>query len=305
MTVETEQTPQALARHLLQLVHGGAMAGADADTARDLAHRLTAPARVVVLTRGREAASLAEVTVAALHLPGLEPAGTTLPDDPAALAAVLARLSTEADILLWCSDHFGATEAAAWAQVPDWLKDHSLLVALPGTSTTALAAMREAAQHDFARFVAPSGGSDCSALRDAVQALAGAGRGALVDAADVLLLRAALPAARHGAQPAPAEPPLRNQHCADLAHYLSQRGAELLPLATNPRAVLDNCLAACEAVAESLSGTPEADRALAEDVTDAADRMLLIAMEDGPAAAADAVAVLLQLRRDFACRAAA
>ncbi|TMV15493.1 hypothetical protein [Arenibacterium halophilum] len=308
MTIEPTLVPEPadVARHLQTLADNGTMTAADAESAHGLAYRLTAPARVAILTQGQEDAVFAAAAMAALRSPDLDLACMTLPEDPAGLMAALTRLGATTDIILWCARRFDAPESRAWAQVPDPLKDHSLLVAPPGTPKDALALMQLDAQHDFARFIAVAEGFDFTALSHAVRTLVAAGRGALVDAADVLLLRAALPSPTAGDPvAAPDSPVRRNQHFTDLAEYLAQRGAELLPLATNPRAVLDNCLAACEAVAESLNAGAESDAALADDVTDAADRMLLIAMEDGPAAAADAVAILLQLRRDFECRAAA
>jgi hypothetical protein len=308
-----ETDARAMAAHLGALVASGALAGPDADTARDLAARLVAPVRVALLAR--QGAPQAQQLRTALRAPALALHDAALPDDRGALCRALSRLSDSADIAIWYGAGFGPAEAAAWAQVPDRLKDHSLLAIAPDIAARDKTAMQGTAGADFAQVIDLAHGPE--PLRDAVLALARAGRDALVDAADVLLLRAAMPALLTPSNPATPEPdtprptdtpaagaqPPGAVHCADLAVYLAQRGADLLPLAARPRAVLDSCLAACEAVAESLVSTPEADPALVADATDAADRILLIAMEDGAGAAADAVAILLQLRRDYECRA--
>lgn len=166
--------------------------------------------------------------------------------------------------------------------------------------------------------------SGVAALRQAILDLAATGRRAWEDAALLLLDRFG----RHGGRAkARAEPEPQpevaaptgadssgEERSSSLARGLRYIDACARDIDTGDggraaaRLVLDHCLETCEAVAELIAASsgPGADHArFQDDVALAADKMLLIAMEDGPAAAADSVTILLQIRRELELRQAA
>ncbi len=170
--------------------------------------------------------------------------------------------------------------------------------------------------------------SGIAALRNALLNLAETGRSAWEDAALLLLgrfngtLAPQLP--EPGAQAAktpnsvpapqavpPESVPAPDDPVASCLEYIETRSAELSVADGDneaARVVLDHCLETCEQIAANLAGATGSGSdfpKFQDDIALAADKMLLIAMEDGIGAAADSVTILLQIRRELEIRQAA
>ncbi|RBO51752.1 hypothetical protein DSD19_18260 [Rhodovulum sp. BSW8] len=267
------------------------------------------------------------------------------------------------DIVLWTSQSFEAPESAAWARVPESLKDHSFLVL-----TKADLLIREAVLHDRLDRLRPlvgvefhalfplattealaadrgpvpcmpaeHGPSGAKALFAALERMLRQGLDADRDLAETFLHRYgshgrfAGPGPRRG-QPATGTPspsprpeppsppgptpsdaaPTRRSAGAD-DRTLCERGlavlaraAAALPERVERRDGIAGVLAICADTALGLTDLlgevrdvcPDLD----EDILDASEMLQLLAVEDDPAAAADAVTLLLQLRRGFETR---
>lgn len=280
-------------------------------------------------------------------LAGMEFVDVPFPADPRRQAALVGWALGQADVVIWCTQDFGAQEAPYWAGVPDQLKDHSFLVLTRaralmrrGEIDEAFSALKQVAEEEFhSLFVVETAPvracldrgaavdaetdaqSGVAALRRALLELAQAGQRAWEDAALLLLDRFGRQAAE-GTEvvtepaetpdaPPPKPAPAGETLWSEGLRLIDTRAADIAVkegTAEEVRAVLDHCLETCEEVAELVSDAaghgPDFLR-FKDDVTLAADKMLLIAMEDGAAAAADSVTILLQLRREFELRQAA
>lgn len=203
---------------------------------------------------------------------------------------------------------------------------HSLL---PIATSQALAATGT----DPAEHAASGARALCTTLRRMVAQ----GRGAALDAA-TLFLRAhetarpvpaadptggvalaaaneALPMTQADARPAPAMAPvtdagteaatLSRRALAVLDHRAADFPAELGDEENGIAALLDLCTQTADALHALVNEHETVPDDLTEDVLEAAEMMVLLALEDDEAAAADAVTLLLQLRRGFETRLAA
>jgi hypothetical protein len=281
------------------------------------------------------------------------------------------------DIVLWCTNAFGADEAAFWATVPDHLKDHSFLVLTKadqlirlGVLLDRLEDLRDVVEAEFhsllpiATYQALAAQSDAQpdpvmhaasgaqALFDSLQGLIDQGRRADLDTAELFVHKyedaaevatmpvppvpaspvppspAPAPIEPSGpgqpmssaVQPGPAEesataapqPPLgKNAEISEKAmHILDSRTADMpAALAPDDREGISALLSLCGQTAEALTElVMEGDgicEDLSEDVLEASEMMVLLTLEDDENAAADAVTLLLQLRRGFEARLAA
>lgn len=281
----------------------------------------------------------------ALH--GLQFVDVPVPSQPDRQAAAVRWALARADIVIWCTGDFDASEASYWTGVPDHLKDHSFLVLTraqsliqSGEMDARLQALQEIARSEFHSLYPVETGevaqmlaagqpvtaeadaqSGVAGLRRALIGLAETGRHAWEDAALLLLDRFGAAEATAPACPAPAPedppaapaaPPARGDDAlAETLRYIDTRAAEMTPGegdADAARLILDHCLETCETVASQLADAPPAGQdfpKFQDDIAGAADKMLLIAMEDGPGPAADAVTILLQIRRELEIRLAA
>ena len=100
---------------------------------------------------------------------------------------------------------------------------------------------------------------------------------------------------------------------ADAVRFLKRRGDNLSETAAalgegNAKGLVDQCVNAVEYLVDLFSqddsGCPSAD-AFIDELAEAADMMVLMQLEDGDGAAADAATLLLQLRRDMEMKLAA
>lgn len=116
------------------------------------------------------------------------------------------------------------------------------------------------------------------------------------------------------AKSAPASAPIKNTKLfAESVHFLKRRGEGLAQTvselgAGNVNAVVLQCVNAVEHLVDTFSQDEsgcEAADAFIDDLSEAADMMVLMQAEAGDAPAADAVTLLLQLRRDMEMQLAA
>jgi energy-coupling factor transporter ATP-binding protein EcfA2 len=245
---------------------------------------------------------------------------------------------SRADVVVWCSQEFGAAERWLWSSMPDRLKDHGFLVLTKadelirsGALSGRIAELEDIVAEEFHSLVpvatlqglaalCGSGGVDKDALAaSGAEALISAllshvdqGRRADLDAALLFLNRfgkGAMPVDASGdpsespAAPTPvasSAPPKPDTDAVIAAiDILRGCGESLLQQvneAAEPEAVLEGCAQAAQAVADMLEPGP-AD--LREEALEVSDRLVLLGLERTEAAAADAVTLLLQLRREL------
>lgn len=241
-----------------------------------------------------------------------------------------------ADVVLWCTERFGPQEAKIWAEAPDALKDHSFLVltkadlsASLGDLATRIAALQPIVEEEFHSLfpVATShvqklleqsvpvtdsdlAASGVKALADALQSVVASGQRADLDSALLFLERHGL---LDGAAPEPpvAEPPaqsidqklpFKKARDAIMARALDLAEMSFDDHESDLSGVLDLCGTISEELTDILrdaeSDVPEVApwcRAFEE----ASDKIMLMALENDTRSAADAVTILLQMRRDL------
>jgi hypothetical protein len=256
-----------------------------------------------------------------------------LEEDAAAAAAALAWACRRADMLLWCVTELAGPDAALWPRLPETLQDHAFLAitgpaadgAAPGRGRAAQAACHFREVRDL------SPGADAAdriaRLRSALLAHLSAARREDLEGALVFLdqhltpdLRARIDRADPGsaaagdAGPPPAGDADRGGRAdagggaggARIVALLAERAAALEPLcaegALAPSAALEGC---AEALQDAALHAEAEGEALGNLVAEAEELMLLLRLEATPGAASDAVALLLQVRRECEALAAA
>lgn len=292
-----------LAERLAAALSTGLPEASVADAKRLLA-RLSAPVRAAVIGPPRSGK-----TDLARLLSGLDDlAVEVMPLDADMSAQPLGPRLAAADIVLWCARDFGPGDAALWGSVPDPLKDHSFLVIthadvlaaegrLPQT-LTAIGARAADEFHSIFPLVTP---------RAAAAAEAGDGEAlkASGGAALLLALRRQIALGREADRDLalllldrhPTDPVGRvsaTDNWIALQPVLDSGRSRIATAGTDPAALL---AAACE-TAQELAGTAATltPDPLAEEILGVADTMLLLQMEGGPGPAADAIALLVQVR---------
>lgn len=270
----------------------------------------------------------------------LEIVADETPDDQ---LAAMGWAAGRTDIAIWCSGAFDEAEADLWRRAPELLQDNALLVLTQSRTPAANGDFRRCFAVDTAAArenLLPEG---AAALIDEVRRLGALGRQACVDHALLFLsryesrragkpARPAAPAAPAAPSksplvmaPAPARPPSRPRPGssrplpmrADVPRqaldYLRLRAHDLsdaLPkFGPAPgTGVLGHCLETMEQLIERVSAPEDMDVDSAdveELVLETADVIMLLQSETGEAPAADAVTLLLQLRRELEARLAA
>lgn len=263
-----------------------------------------------------------------------------LEGDTDSAAAALAWACRRADMLLWCAPGLDGPDAALWPRLPEALQDHAFL-AITGTpaggATQGRWSAARAACH-FREIRALSPGADeadrIARLRSALLTHLSAARREDLEGALVFLdqhlspdLRAQLdrpaPAAEAdtggaggegaggatpGGETKPGARPTgpASGMAAGIVALLAERVAALEPLCAEdpiaPSAALQGC---AEALEEAAARAGAEGGALGNLLAEAGEMMLLLRLEATQAAVSDAVALLLQVRRECEARAAA
>ncbi len=240
-----------------------------------------------------------------------------------------------ADIVLWCTQGFAEEEATIWSEAPDHLKDHSFMV-LTKADVLAERGVLQERIHDLQRVVseefhslfpvaarqlqvgcksgtpaAPEqyAASGIQALADAVSCSITQGRRADMDSAMLFV-------ERHGlVRKAPPDPSVPVADAAQSVQMpfkgaydaIMQRAFDLAELSFDEStgdmsAVLELCGTISEELVEIMRGTGLGKAQWAEwsdQFEEASDKIMLMTMENDTRSAADAVTILLQLRRDM------
>ena len=258
-----------------------------------------------------------------------------------------------ADIVLWCTQSFDATEQALWNAAPDALKDHSFLVLtkadqllMKGALPDRIARLQDVVAEEFYSLfpvatlqAITARGSDAppdndlwdasggKALMDTILRLVDNGRTADTDNARMFLNRYAtvLPqvtsaaASSNPGKPAAAAPPESGQkpgkeigpdtkqvlskalaflqtRANTLANALDQQGPDKQGF------VLDHCLETANTLTDMMANIDLSDPVvmdIQDDVMECTDMILLFHLEKTDDAAADAVTLLLQLKKEM------
>lgn len=255
-----------------------------------------------------------------------------------------------ADIVLWCTQTFDATEQALWGSAHEALKDHSFLVLtkadqllMKGTLPDRIAQLQNVVAEEFYSLfpvatlqAITARGSDGTpdkdmwdasggkALMDAMLRLVDTGRTADTDNARMFLNRYAT-AVPKVTRPAPVAKPAAPKPAAPLAgkntgkeqdtkevfskalEFLQSRATTLINTLDdqgpdNQVFVLDHCLETANTLTEMMMGIEMSDPLVVDiqdDVLECTDMMLLFQLEKTEDAAADAVTLLLQLKKEM------
>lgn len=291
-----------------------------------LIQRLTEPARVAIIGRlGSGKSTLAALLAQQTDLPALKLSELTL----VAGLAELSGSATPANIVLWCCQEVDTAELTAWSRLPSVIKDHSFLIltkadllAADGRLFPLLDALENLVAEDFhslfplatlqaitaseAKDQAAFRASGAAGLVGALQHLLRLDRGAFRDSASVFLQRYE----KSGpllVQPAKPASPVSGATWAKPAAYLQDRAKDLwqaqnLPIDIKIATLLDHCCETADGLATLVgewAGLSAEDTARAGEILGIADTTVLLRLEGSAGAAADAIALLLQLRRDF------
>lgn len=237
------------------------------------------------------------------------------------LLAALNWVVRRCDMMLWCTRDFSEPERLAWATVPDRLRDHTFLVPQLPRGALFPNHVRDEVAGLLPLHREPGPQDGAARLRETVLAHVDRGRAEDFDGALLFLERfravlspddeALVPvrAGRRAGAAAPRSRPVVLPTAAPLspAFEILRAAAEGLSVRSDqsgpcwPQAILEHCVA----TVESLPPVPPAEDALSDLIAGASDLMLLLRLEGDPAAAADAVSLLVQIRRAVELRLAA
>lgn len=257
-----------------------------------------------------------------------------MPADMRAAEAVTARALDQADIVLWCTIHFSDDEARLWALATDALKDHSFLIltqadrlAVTGELQDRLGALQAVAAEEFHSLLPTTtaalrtqaiadqpaepeafAAAGLKALVESVKAMVSAGQRADLDSALLLLERHGLidgdlPLQTPDPKDVPASPEFKSAQ-----ETLVERAFDLAEMGFDEADDdMSEILELCGTISEELVDAIEAEAAqyphLApwrDSFQDGSDKVMLMALENDTRSAADAVTILLQMRRDLA-----
>jgi energy-coupling factor transporter ATP-binding protein EcfA2 len=252
-------------------------------------------------------------------------------DEPNAIRAALAF----ADIVLWCTQDFDGQEAGIWSGASDHLKDHSFMV-LTKADVLAERGILQERIHDLAKIVseefhslfpvaagqvldslkrgapvAPEhlAASGLKALQNAVSCSVTQGQRADMDSAMLFVERHGLVGKSPADPPAPPSDPRQPVPTPfrDAYDAIMRRAFDLAELSFDEsHGDISEVLALCGTISEELvditrgTGSDKARWAeWSDQFEEASDKIMLMTMENDTRSAADAVTILLQLRRDM------
>jgi len=217
----------------------------------------------------------------------------------------------QADILVWAAEAPGADDAALWVGLPDAVRDHAFLACAADP-----AALPAAAAETFLRCCRVSGTAGAAQLRAEVLAHVSAARREDIERALMLLdedpCAPLAPDAPRTEPAAPAPPaPLAlpgddaGPRAGDIVRLLAARAEALAAADRRVDGGVDggrDARALLELASETLEDCAAlAEGSCAEDiVAEACEVMLLLGLEATPAARTDALALLVQVRRECA-----
>lgn len=240
-----------------------------------------------------------------------------------------------ADIVLWCTQDFGPQEAGLWAVASDGLKDHSFLVLtkadilagekqmksridglqsvvceefhslFPVTTQQILARQANREEVSPAQFAA----SGVKALVEAVMAIVAAGQRADLDSALLFLERQGGQKDVDGRQPVETAKPAKIDAIPFKAarDTIMARAYDLAELGFDEaEGDMSDVLGLCGTISEELVDVMQVQADTYPELApwctafqDASDKVMLMTLENDTRSAADAVTILLQLRRDL------
>ncbi len=258
-----------------------------------------------------------------------------VPQDEHARDGILGAALDVADIVLWCTQSFDVQEAAVWARARDSLKDHSFLVltkadmlAQQGALVPRIEALQGVvcdefhslfptatpvvlAQHAQQKAVSDAqfAASGLKALVDAVSGIVAAGQRADLDSALLFLERQGL-AQSQGVivQDRSVAPSVINAVPFRAARdTIMARAYDLAELGFDEaEGDMSDVLQLCGTISEELVDVMQNQAASYPQLApfcaafqDASDKVMLMTLENDTGSAADAVTILLQLRRDL------
>ena len=249
----------------------------------------------------------------------------TLNANPDTYRQALSWAARRAEIAVWCTRDFDASDAEIWAHVPEHLSHHAYL-ARSGGAAAAVEPTLEFTETVELPMDGAGEGLDIRPLLNRLAADIDDARVADLDAAQMLLYRlrrfqadASPPAESDGAAPQgappgpePSEALLRQRRILSEPLLFVQRRcramAEDMIWATAggqddwPQQILDGCVETAEALRDRTLNWPDDSpeiSALSAMVEDVCDTLMLLQMEGGATRAGDAAALLWQIRTDL------
>jgi hypothetical protein len=301
---------------LSRLLTAAALSERDRATGHGLLHRLSAPVKVALMGPDTQAAKAI-----------LSACQTTKIRASVATEVSLGGRIDDADIVLWCTRSFAVTESAAWTRAPNILKDNSFLVGCAPDAED-LPHLEEAAAEDFAAFhylhnVGDHAGiqallvaldqqiqNGAQAVRDYATLFVQRHRAILPteapDVPDVVPFVASVttivPDEQPKAAPSGADPVLQ-----DAMAQMTRYATALTQLTeADPTSLCEGIFELCGRATEDLvelfaSGASDHPDyvALRDTINVAADNIMLMSLENDLNSAADAVTILVQVRKDL------
>ncbi len=261
----------------------------------------------------------------------------TTPEDTSNFGRCVEDCIATADIVIWCTQEFDDHEAILWQSAPDPLKDHSFLVLTKAdllaekrilrerimalqpvvseefhsffpVTTTRIRQLQEAGETVSDAIFAASG---LKALIDTVSSLVRSGQRADLDSAILFLERQGLtlddPMPDRVAPPTPSDTSPLRLACKASRDRLIERAFDIAELGFDESegdmsGVLEMCGSISEDLMEDMRGMSQEHADLEpwnSEFEGASDKIMLMTMENDTRSAADAVTILLQLRRDL------
>jgi hypothetical protein len=233
--------------------------------------------------------------------------------DRAEQAAALRWALPRTDVAVWCTRKFTAREAAIWAAAPDGIKHHAHLAVMGDDSDFAV--VEQGCPADFEHLIALPTPDAAPLLRCIDDSIDAALREDL-DTARIMMHRFGVTPPAEGEDR--AKPALRDGHEPDervgvLSEpllFLRRRARAIFELMdwqdpdtdTWASMVLEHCRETTEALRERATSWPDEVEAivdLRQLLQDAADMTVLLQIEGGEDQAADAAALLCQIRNAF------
>lgn len=299
-----EPSYNALVFGLQRIVHSALAGGRHKEMAASLLSRFETPIAVRVMGPDAKANALVASGLSTL---AAEPAvRLALQDDlPRADPDAFAKT----DIAIWCSFAFSAAEQQIWAHAPETLKDRSVLIRLQDSAPPSTPPLMPGLFDEVLTIPVGAHQGMLAHLAEKLRRRVQSGRRADADNAAFVIDTCKLPDDENNALlPAAAPPPEPKNRCPVLMQLDAMMGAHSATLqdlqlegGTLAAHVLSTCETLLDQVSEVMETAPAGavPAALRDDIEDASDSIVLMALEGGAEAAADAICTLIQLRKEL------